>query len=180
MNELALQILVIQCLTQGFAALEITVSVDQRYQPLTMGIPSDPTVYVQRISGENVGYLKRTYAYDETTLAMVRSEEQPKITTFQINATAIQDPNNLTQLTAADYVDYAGYILQSDVGVEFLRENNIQVLRIAKARQTQWKDDMRRYEADPSLDCSFVHTSIITSPVGGSTTVVPNIQQVNN
>jgi hypothetical protein len=175
MNENALSTIIKAALDTGFTALvasnvlTIAPNTKARRQPLTVGIPSNSTVYWTAISDEFYGFLKRSDIWDDNTNTMVHTEEQPVITTFQFNATCIQNPADATQITAKDYLNYTKSILQSDVTRLALAAQGVQVLRAKTGRQTYWVDDMKRTEADPSFDLEFAHSSVITTSTPSTT-----------
>lgn len=177
MNDNLLISFIISALNTGLTAAGITgVSVEQSYQPTDQGTTSGPTIYLHKISMQRYGFLKRSNSF--VNGVNTHKEKQLLITTYQLNATAIQNPAETAALTAGDYVETAAAILNSDAARLFLQANKIQVERIKVGRQTYFKDDKDRFESDPSYDCSFIHSLVRTSITPSTNVTVAGIYPV--
>lgn len=166
MNENVLIANLITVIKAGLAARSISVGIKQSYQPQQQGAPSAPTIFLHKIADNEYGFPQRKDAWNDTTNTMEHTENQWIETTFQVNATATQNPSNTTQLTAGDYVKAVGRILGSDVAVTALQALGIGILRIQKIKNTFFTDEKAQYEASPSLDftVSYLYSETTTEP----------------
>lgn len=163
MNENVLIANLLTVLHAGFASRSITVGIKQNYQPTQQGAPSAPTVFLHKINDNQYGYPGRKDAWNTGLAVMQHTENQWIETTFQVNATAIQDPANTTQLTSGDYVKTAARILGSDAAVTSLAALGIGILRIQKIRNTQFVDEKAQNEASPSFDFTVSYQDVETT-----------------
>jgi len=170
MTEAQLYTLVIQALQTGLTAMGIAlapvaggVSVKQRYQPLTQGTPSNPTIYVHFDDQQRYGYPGRSDIATSVAGSMLHSESQLYIPMCQVSATSIADTIDPDALAVGDLVKYAAFILNSDATRLWLRSNGLAVERIKQIRKTHFKDDKNRFEEAPTFDCSFVYCEVNTS-----------------
>lgn len=166
MNDNVLIANLIAVIGAGLAARSIAVGIKQSYQPQQQGAPTAPTIFLHKIADSEYGFPQRKDAWNDTTQTMQHTESQWIETTFQVNATATQDPANTTQLTAGDYVKAVGRILGSDVAVTALTALGIGILRIQKIKNTFFTDEKAEYEASPSFDftVSYLYSETTTEP----------------
>lgn len=92
---------------------------------------------------------------------MVHIETTQFETTFQFSALATQNPANTNQLTAADILNYARYVLQSQTAIATLESQGVGVFNVRQARNTPFTDDRDVSEYSPSFDVTFTHKQII-------------------
>ena len=109
------------------------------------------------------GYVERKDQWIEEDEIMRHTESQWYETVFQVDALAIQDPSNVTQLTASDIVNYVSSILQSDVALGTFKGQGVGILRITDIRNTPFVDDRDRFEYMPSFDFTLTHEQVIIS-----------------
>jgi hypothetical protein len=180
-NEATLYTFILAALNAGLVAMGITgVTVSQDFQPTIQGEPSGPTLHLHTVSIQRYGYLGRedVYANGENT----HTETQVMIATLQINAKVNNDPTmpqyNPLALTAMDYVNAAASVLQNDFTRYTLKNNGIGVFRITEGRVNHFKDEKQRYEADPSYDCMFTYTSVITSVTPSTPTIIGTVDVI--
>lgn len=145
------------------AELPAGVAVKQTYNPVTVGVPSTPTLFMQTIiPARRVGWLGRRDR-NTPTENMTHEETQWLETTLQISALARRDPadpNFLTLPGAADYAQTAADILQGDKGLAALAVQGVRPLRITEVRTVQFVNDAQQYEANPSFDIVLSHVQI--------------------
>lgn len=153
------------------AELPAGVAVERMFQPVTVGVNSGPTIYLQTIiPGRRVGWVGRRDR-NTPTEDMTHEETQWLETTFQVSGLARRDPQNpnyLTLPTAADYVQMAADILQGDRGMAALAVQRVRPLRVTTMRDTKFVNEADQYEANPSFDIVLSHMQIrssVTPPV---------------
>lgn len=175
MTENELVATVVSVLAAGFSARSISVGIQQAYQPTQQGAPSAPCVLFHKVGDNEYGFPERTNKYDAENNVMVHTETQIMEITFQIEATATQDPTNTTQLTAGDYVKYAARILGSDATVVALAALSIGIYRIQKIGNTFLKNDFGRFEASPTFDFTLTYPQTETTQIPSTEVVIGNI-----
>ncbi len=175
----------VAALTAGFTALGAAipgpVAVQQSYQPTTQGVNTQNTVFIHKIGDHRYGTVKReTYWEPDTDSGgtMVHKETQYYETTFQIDALAIQNPANVTQLTASDIVNYVAAIMQSDATLQTLYDNKLQILRIIDVRNPYFENDKNRFQASPSFDFTLEHEQVIISSGPVASRIIVNVDRV--
>lgn len=140
--------------------LDTDVIVRQSYQPTQVGTESKSSIYFFKIGDHRYGSLGIFDEWDLNLLQMTHTEIQHYESTFQINALSIQDPSNITSLTASDLVNITSAILQSYKAQQSFSDNDIGVLRITDIRNTHFLNDMDNFEASPSFDFILSHKQI--------------------
>lgn len=147
------------------AELPPGVAVEQRNQPLTNGVNTAPTVFMQTIiPARRIGWLGRR----ETGEDMLHEETQWLETTLQIGALAWVAPDDDASPTAMDLCRMAADILQGDKGMDLLGAHRVRPLRIGEVRVTYFVNDRDQFEANPSFDVVLSHVQIrqsVTPPV---------------
>lgn len=179
MRERALFTLVRETLLAGLPA---GVAVQRVNNPVTVGVRSGPTLYLQSIiPGRRVGWLGRKDTETADPLEMAHAETQWLETTFQISALNDQnpdDPDFLTALSAADLCSLAADILQGDAGLAALAASRVRPLRVSEIRVTYFKNDADQFEANPSFDIVLSHVQIRQSATPPAVQIVPNAGRV--
>jgi hypothetical protein len=185
-TETQLYSLVIAAIQAGLVAFGIPVPpaangvvVKQRYQPTTQGTPSGPAIFIHTEGPQFYGYPSRKDVFDSVSGAMVHTESQVCIATFQITGAAIQDQTNPAAVSVGDLVKAAALILNSDAARISLRSSGLAVERITQIRKTHYKDDKSRFEEDPTFDCSFVYTEVNTSANPATDKVTVTLYPIN-
>lgn len=161
----------------------VGVKVKRLFQPTTVGVASDPTIYVQTIiAGRRVGAPGRTdrpgAGEDDP---MMHTERQWWETTFQISATARRDPadpNFMTLPSASDIAKEASDILQSDKGLAALAAQRVRPLRVTDIRNVYIVNESDQYEANPSFDIVLSYMQIRESVTPPAVQFVPNAGRV--
>lgn len=156
--------LLIPAINSGLFARGIAgVTVMQAYQPTRQGAPTEPVVLLTKLPDVPRGHTKRDSVWDRDASIMRHVEEQVFETTFQVNALAIQDPTDVSGLTAADIARAVRAVMQSSVVLDLLYAAGVGILRIGEIRNTPFVDDKQRNEYDPSFDFTLTHTDAFTS-----------------
>lgn len=137
----------------GLTARGITgVGVKQSYQPRKTGTPSAPTVFIHKLSANRYGFPGRRSVYNEARGDFDHTETIWRTPTFQVDALAVQDPSDLSALTASDLVESVADILQSSAALETLKASDIGIDRITDIRVPYFVNDEDQNEASPSFD----------------------------
>lgn len=140
------------------------VDVRQMQNPVTVGVPSPPTIFMQTIiPARRVGWVGRRDIVRMPDANMVHQEIQWLETTLQISALARRDPADptyLNQPSAADLCRSAADILQGDRGLAQLAGGRVRPLRVTEVRTVYFVNDSDQYEANPSFDVVLIHVQI--------------------
>lgn len=131
------------------------VEILQKQQPTKQGVPTAPTLFVEKLFDHRYGFT--AVSYDEEAIVpeidmMEEKEDQKYLTTFQIAARMLQDPRNLQTVTASDLANIACSMLQSRYALQAFGNTKIEVLRVSDVRNSYDPDDQDRQEASPSFD----------------------------
>lgn len=150
-------------IAQGFSGFKIY----KGFQPTTQGPEpvSTPSVYFTKLPSRRYGSMNRKDVWDSINSVMVHAETQFYETTYQISAAVISNPTALSY-TASDLVNAAAQSLNSDYAISTFKSNNINVLRVTDIRNPYFLDDLRRFEASPSFDVTFITEMVVTSGTG--------------
>lgn len=165
-------------IVEGLALNGWTYPVIQRSQPTQQGIPTETTVFFQKLYDYRYGSPCLTSKIDLTNLAQnIETTTQNMETTFQVSVLSILTPAMDTttnpQPTASDISNYVANILQRrDTVRKLLAANNVNVLRIQKVDNTYFEDDRHRNEAWPTFEVVLTHQTVTTN-------IVNNTDQVN-
>lgn len=143
------------------AELPAGVKVLQKNNPISVGVPTGPTVYMEMvIPGRRVGWLSRQDRLRLDLIAFDHEELQWLETTLQISALA---PYKEGQPTASDYAAMAAQILQGDRGLAAMAVQRVRPLRITDSRTVHFINDAQQYQANPSFDIVLSYVSLRTS-----------------
>lgn len=157
------------------------VKVKQSNQPTNQGANTAPTLYLDKIPGDKrYGFLRRTdeWVDDVDPPFMRHIEAQVYESTFQFTALSIQNPADVTQLTASDLANWAASIIQSDAARLALQAKGIGMLRITEIRNPYFVDDKNRFEASPSFDFTLTHEKVIISTSPAVVTYEADVKRV--
>lgn len=171
--------LILNVLNSGLITLGITnVIVQQAAQPTQQGIPSDGTIFLSKVMDHRYGFLSSSSVWDIDQDAEFLTQEQQYESTFQVNALVIQNPTNLTSLTASDLINNASNILQWDSTISYFSQNNVGILRINPIRNLIFMDDKQRFEYSPSFDFVLTHIQLVTFPTPVVNEINPGIYRI--
>lgn len=159
----------------GLTVQGLSVGIQQAYQPQEEGSPSAPVILLHKIGDKRYGWPKRSDVFNSDTGIMTHTELELMETTYQCDALAIQNPSNVTQLTAADYLKSVAMVLQSDACVTSLEMLGIGILRIQQIKQTYFQDDKGRFEASPMFEFTVTHTNTLSQVINSTSTVTAGI-----
>ena len=162
----------------ALVGLPVDIRVKQASQPTQQGAESNPAIYLTKISHNRYGWPGYTEFFDKDRLQMRRRTTQVYQTTFQVNALAIQDPQNENSLTASDLLDKAASLLNGPAGMSLMRKAGIGVLRVTDVRNPYFKDDSGRFEASPSFDIVLTHKTVTVSDIDSVAVTEINIGRV--
>lgn len=136
--------------------------VAQAWQPQAAGAASGPAIYMSKVLDHRHGSPKRDTIPDPDNVArVIRRELQQYETTLQF--TGIWEDG---ALTAADILNNAAAVLQSDLGLDALRAAGIGVERVTTVRNPDFVNDYGNFEAAPSFDIVVTHlqTTLTKAP----------------
>lgn len=121
------------------------VKVKQSYQPTQQAVSEERRIFIHKVANPQVG---SGFIYNGTT----RKQQFLKRATFQFDALAQQDPQDVNSLTASDIVTIAADALQSYDSVRNLRANGVNIERVTDVRSIYFINDKDRHESSPSFD----------------------------
>lgn len=174
MNDKALLALIISTMHTGLLAQGVTVGIKQSYQPTQQGVPLAPTLFIYKARDRRYGFPQISYTVDGMGLATFTSK-QDMITTFQIEASAPQNPSELTSFTASDYLNVAAMVLST---TDAFRIAGVNIMRISAMREMHFKDERGQFEAMPSFDLSITHQRVVTYTTPATNLIVPETEGV--
>ncbi len=148
-------------LAYGAPTLELPAPVvAQAWQPQAEGIMSGPAIYVAKIMDRRIGSPGRDTIPDPDNVnEVIRRETQQYETTFQCMGIWEQGTGD-EPLTASDLANRAAAILQSDMGLDFLRAGGAGILRVGDVRNPKFVNGSDEYEASPSFDFVLTHKQV--------------------
>lgn len=150
----------------------------QKEQPTQQGIPTEPTIFLEKLFDNLYGFAARsndivTETDDFGPFPQMRETDKQLIeTAFQISAWVIQDPTNTNLPTASDVVNYVSMFLRHRETIRAWAPLNVNLLRVTQIRNPYTEDDRHRNEATPSLDLILTHDRTLTLDVSSADTVV--------
>lgn len=152
------------------------VSIVQKGQPTQEGVPTEPTIFFEKLFDLNIGWpmagwLKDGNEYTETV-------EQLKETQMQISALRWQDPSAVDVVTASDMVDQVNLFFTLPSTISRLRSLGVSILRVKDVRNPYMENDKHQFEAHPSFDLIFTHSKTIEVKIGAITSAIPDITLV--
>lgn len=169
MNDNALNALIKSVIGTGLTAMSIGgVTVAQNYQPTTQGAVSGASCYFFPVGPKKrYGWLERDDVWvpnvNPSLSKMVHSETQWYESMYQITCLKIQDPADVSSMTASDLANAVASILQSDATRATLVAQNVGVLRITDIRNPPFFDDKGRNEYAANFDFTLTHEGTIVS-----------------
>lgn len=141
------------------------VAVKRSNQPTIQGANTAPTLYLTKLFDKRFGWVSRSDVWDKDRQMMVSTQMQQYETSFQITATATQNPKDPHSITASDIANAAVSVLQSRATIALLESKGIGVLRITEIRNPYFVDDRDQFEASPSFDFVLTHKQVIVNRV---------------
>ena len=179
MNDNQIIALIISVMRTGLDALGMdTVLVKQQYQPRQSGIEKQPALYITKILAPRYGYPSRKDEFNESTNQFTHTETIWRTPTYQVNGYALQDPRDITGLTASDITERAADIMQSSATRLALLAECVGIIRITDVRENYFVNERRRYQQNPSFDFVLSYQSTITTTVDPVTDYCINTKPV--
>lgn len=163
-----------------------TIVMLQKDQPTQQGVPSAPTVYVEKLFDKRYGFTREDLDLSGGGVIppplpgtdIPANYVQVYETTLQFSAFVIQDPSDLTIPTASDLVNYVAQLLSVRAILQTLRTGGAMIQRSTQVRNPYYTDDRERFEASPSFDIVFQHERDINLTVPSITGVGVEIYPV--
>lgn len=144
----------------------------QKQQPTQQGVPSSPTVFIQKLFDEHFGAQGSKSTYQGSGL-FSDAEVQIVVTHFQVSAIVGQDPEDLSIPTASDVINQVKLYLQHRSTMAEFRQIGLKVIQVKKINNQPFVDDKDRFEFHPSFDIEIQHertvernTPAVTSAIG--------------
>lgn len=158
------------------------VEVLQKNQPTKQGVPTAPTIYLEKLFDRRYGFTAVSYEEEaDAEVEMVEEKEAQKyLTTFQVTARMLQDPRNLQMVTASDLASVACSMLQSRYALQAFGNSKIEVLRVTDVRNSYDPDDQDRQEASPSFDIALGYTRSFVTHVSKLDHVTAKLVSITN
>lgn len=128
------------------------VLVVQKQQPVPQGIPSQPTIFFEKLFDHRYGWPKTDYVSINGLPPYAEQVTQKYEMTLQISSLSVQDPKDTTRPTASDLVNKIAMIFTSRTMVAEMLAKGCSVLRSTEVRNMYFTDDRDRQEAHPSFD----------------------------
>lgn len=167
MTESQLFTLVIATIKAQLTALAVItptypLAVRQAFQPNLVGAPKGPAVLLHLVGQRRYGWLERKDEWIEAVPPlpgiMRHTESQQMQVTLQANALIGPPappgvkPQVAPLYTAGDLLGWTSAALQSDKGLQQLRDGGVGIERITDIRTPYFKDETDQFEASPSFD----------------------------
>lgn len=167
MDERRLYAAVRGCLLDGLLIRGISgVRVLQARQPQTHGAEKGPALYMAEVGSAAYGHMSLSERWDDETKILTQTQTQRYETTIQIMAWCLTDPSDGSGLTSGDLARAARDSLQSPQAVDYMRLQDVFLLRTRDIRLTPGVDDRGQWRANHSFDVTLVYhmTTILTIP----------------
>lgn len=163
----------------GLTARGVTgVSLSQSNQPTQQGTPRGRSAFISQLPSVPRGHVRRDSVYSVVSGLMVDTELQTWEVTYQVNALSIQDPADVSSLTAADIVRVIRQIMQSTATINLLHASGIGILRVNDLRNPSFVNDEDRFEYSPSFDFTITYDELYTAEANVVESVELNINRV--
>lgn len=148
-------------------AKQKNILVKSNFQPTQQGANTGPTLYVHKLHDHRYGYRGVRNDYDQATDTFIKTEVQYLLTEYQVTGLSIQDPKDISTMTAGDITNIAAMIMAQEETLTAFRAVGLGILRITDVRSPTMQNDKGRFEFSPSFDFTLTHDQSIisTSPV---------------
>lgn len=134
----------------------------QKDQPTKQGVPSVPTVFVEKLFDRRFGFANVIYIPQPDGM-LLQAEEQLVNTTIQVSTRSMQFPG-VNIPTASDVLSVVAGFVQSRKAVDTLQAGGAGILRVVSNLTNGYQpDDQDRPEASPSFDIVVTYTR--TTPI---------------
>lgn len=166
-------------INEGLIARGVTgITVVQSAQPTQQGIETGGAVYFQQTNKKRYGFPQVESSWDEIEQSEILTTIQQLEVTYQARALVIQNPANLTSLTASDVLNYVADILQSESTIVTLNDSEIGILRIMDLSNLYFVDDKGRYEAAPVLTFILTYSQSRIENIDSTRIIQPGFYRV--
>ncbi len=177
-SDADLIILIRSAISAGLALRGWNFPVVQRSQATQQGIPTETTVYFQKLYDDHYG-TPGTYTQVDTPEPGKSTEvnKQRMESTFQFSVLTILKPSMdvNAQPTASDISKYISTILQRRDTIRELEKSNVGVLRFKRIGNDYFEDDRHRHEAWPAFEVVFTWEEVTSYTVDNTDKVVEHI-----
>lgn len=166
MTDNQIYAILLPIISAGLVARGVEVpagNIIQGHQPTQQGRPLGTTVYLYGLPAVPLGHVKRDSVYDEAEQIMRDVETQTYLATYQANALAEQDPNNLSSPSSLDVLKAVRQVLQSSNTIALLKAEGLAILRVNELRNPAFVNDKGRDEYAPSFDFTLTYDEVYTA-----------------
>lgn len=168
-------------LASGMSLRGWSFPVVQRSQPTQQGIPTETTVYFQKMYDNHYGTAGTSTLVNNPSVGKSTEVNTQKMeTTFQISVLTILLPSMdvNTQPTASDISNYLATVMQRRDTIRELIKHNVNVLKFKKIGNDYFEDDRHRHEAWPVFEVVLAWEQVTSYVVDNTDKIVGNIYVV--
>lgn len=151
----------------------------QKDQPTQQGVPTAPTVFLQKLFDEHFGPQSSKSIYNSAAKIFDDFEVQIVVTHFQVSAIVGQDPENLSIPTASDVVNQVKLYLQHRSTIAELRQLGLKLIQVRKINNVPFTDDKDRFEFHPSFDVEIQHEREVNRSTPAATSAVGKVSPIS-
>lgn len=130
------------------------------FQPENIGIPTQPTIYLHKISDYRVGSPGVREEMDKGRGVMREITTQVMLATFQISATVLTDDDDPLALTASDLLKSAATVFQSRSFQRKALTAGANILRVGNIPGVDVSSDYAGREIQPFFELTLNHQDI--------------------
>jgi len=157
-------------LEEGLRSIGLTQTlVVQRYQPTQQGVPSEDSVWLEKLFDHVHGSPEINHFFKPLENTYNEMETQVYVTTFQVSALFAQTPGDTSKPTASDVANYLKRFITSRETIRQFKKKGLSFFRVTDVRNVKFSDDMSQFEAFPAFDIAIVHNNSLTSVIGAAT-----------
>lgn len=154
------------------------IKVKQSYQPRQTAIEDGPAIYLHKILATRYGFPILNDVFQESSQMFDHTESIWRTPTFQVTGLSVQDPADITQLTASDITEITADVLQSSATRRALLASNIGIQRITTIRDNYILNDQERNEQAASFDFIVSYRRSVTTQIPPVTRYQLNIDRI--
>lgn len=166
MNDNQIIALIISVMRSGLDALNLgSVLIKQQYQPRQSAIETAPTLYLHKVLAPRYGYPSRKDIFNTVSGEFDHTETIWRTPTYQVSGYALQNPADITSLTASDITERAADVMQTSATRLALLASNVGIIRITDIRENYFVDERDRFEQNPSFDFVLSYQATINTTV---------------
>lgn len=161
-----------------------TTEIIQAFQGTSQGVPTDPTVFIHKISDKRYGFPRTDHQFRPAPGTDPLDPNIPTVTTqlvesrFQFSALRKNNPSDPAPVTASDMLRYVAMLMSVDGILHALRARGLKLMRILDVVNPYFTDDSDQFAASPTFDVVIQHYDTYSAPVPKIIAVVPEVHAV--